>query len=196
MTWIQTYRQNRFHLIEPRPFEVQIEDIAHALSQICRFGGHTKEFYSVAQHSVLVSGYLLNRFHDPRLSLEGHLHDAGEAYTGDATRPQKAAINEITAGGWSRFEDPICETVAKKFGVCWPPRPQVKDADNRVLHTEVRDLLPGSVEACEWVHGLPEPLPEPIVPWPCEVAERIFLDTFRSLHDRCSKAHLAGAGEP
>ena len=54
-TWIQTYTGRAFDLLDPRPEQIDPLDIAHALSQICRFTGHVREFYSVAQHSVLVA---------------------------------------------------------------------------------------------------------------------------------------------
>ncbi len=75
------------HILNPRPEEIDIEDVAHALSHACRFAGHVPAFYSVAQHSILVSELL-----DARTALWGLLHDASEAYLHDLTRPLKRAL--------------------------------------------------------------------------------------------------------
>ena len=86
--FLPTCTGRRVHIAAPLPEEIAVEDIAHALSHTCRFAGHTREFYSVAQHSVLVSELLEDR----RASLWGLLHDASEAYLHDLTRPLKRAI--------------------------------------------------------------------------------------------------------
>lgn len=82
--WIQTYTGRQFWPLDPKPEEVCIEDIAHALSQQCRYAGHTIRFYSVAQHSVEIA------LRVPRAAaLWGLLHDAAEAYLVDLPRPVK-----------------------------------------------------------------------------------------------------------
>src|ERR1700724_2684254 len=81
--WQQTFTGRRFYPLSPRVEDVCIEDIAHALSNICRYGGHCREFYSVAQHCNMVSDWM------PEFKLEGLLHDSPEAYIGDMVRPVK-----------------------------------------------------------------------------------------------------------
>ncbi len=81
---MQTFSRTMFYPLDPHPEDVHIVDIAHALANICRFGGHAKRFYSVAQHSVLVS-----RIVEPEDALHGLMHDAAEAYVGDVVRPIK-----------------------------------------------------------------------------------------------------------
>jgi hypothetical protein len=83
--YIVTYTGRRFHFLDPKIDEISIEDIAHALSNVCRFTGHTKRFYSVAEHSCLVSALCDNR-------LEGLLHDASEAYMSDLSSPLKMLV--------------------------------------------------------------------------------------------------------
>ena len=82
--WFTTYTGKKFHIFDPSLDEIDIADIAHSLSLICRYGGHLPEHYSVAQHSVLVSNLV-----PENIALEALLHDAEEAYTGDMIRPFK-----------------------------------------------------------------------------------------------------------
>ena len=77
-SWLQTYTGIQFWPLDPRPEEIDIQDIAHALSLLCRFNGHCQRFYSVAEHSVHVSTILA-----PEFGLWGLLHDAAEAYLSD-----------------------------------------------------------------------------------------------------------------
>lgn len=82
--WMQTYTGRKFWPLNPRAEEVYIEDIAHSLALSCRFNGHCKVFYSIAQHSVLVSQIV-----KPTQQLIALLHDSAEAYLGDIIRPIK-----------------------------------------------------------------------------------------------------------
>lgn len=78
-----------FDLADPKPEMIDLEDIAKALSKYCRFGGQCDVFYSVAEHSVLVSDFILRKYDNKQLALAGLFHDAHEAYTGDRTFPIK-----------------------------------------------------------------------------------------------------------
>jgi hypothetical protein len=129
--YIQTVSGRKFFPLNPRAEDIDILDIAHALSMKCRFAGHCTSFYSVAQHSVLVSNLL-----PPHLQLCGLLHDAGEAYFADIPKPIKMEYPEFSA-----IEDKIMYVVAAKYGFSWPEHPEVKAADNAMLATEARDLL-------------------------------------------------------
>jgi len=90
--WIATYTGGRFYPLDPRPEDVCIADIAHSLSQICRFNGQTLQFYSVAQHSVLVSKLLGQGGPSPIHEFMGLKHDAAEAYLCDLVRPIKREL--------------------------------------------------------------------------------------------------------
>lgn len=141
--WIQKATGGVFHLEDPQADEVCIEDIASSLSKLCRFTGHTKEFYSVAQHCVLVS-----RFCNKEDALWGLLHDASEAYTGDLSRPLRllwkgVAITEnVYLRGFKEVESAIQCAVCQRFCLAPDMPAGVKAADNMMLLLERRDLLP------------------------------------------------------
>jgi len=178
MTWMQTFTGRKFSLLNPTADDVDIEDIAHALSNICRFNGHVMNFYSVAQHSVIVS-----RFVAPENALWGLLHDAHEAYVGDVIRPMKAAVLSefLESGGvlTPPIEHRVQAAVVKKFGLTWPPPKNVKVVDRLALATESRDVM-GGQRGGDWEIP-PDVLPIKIKPWsPC-LAKRMFLDRFAEL---------------
>ncbi len=142
--WIETHIGVKFHLSEPRLGDIYIDDIAWALSYTCRFGGHCRRFYSVAQHSVLVA-----RACPPELRLQGLLHDAAEAYLGDVTSPLKCLLP-----AYAGLEERLMKLIAKRFGLPWPFDDEVKRIDMGLLATEKRELLGGF----EWP---PDVLSEP-----------------------------------
>ena len=131
--WISTFSGLPFWPCDPQPEDVRIEDIAHALSQLCRFAGHTRSFYSVAQHSVLVS--LLC---DPPDALWGLLHDASEAYLCDLARPVKHTPH---LDGYRLLEAHVQAVVARRFGLPAEMPASVKAADGVLLRVEQRDLM-------------------------------------------------------
>ena len=89
MTWIQTYTGKPFDIFEPDQMSINLWDIAHSLANQARFNGHTMEFYSVAQHSIIVSRLVPNHLDMEAIGL---LHDASEAYIGDLVRPIKKSM--------------------------------------------------------------------------------------------------------
>jgi hypothetical protein len=117
-----------------RPEDIDIQDIAHALSMTCRFNGHCRKFYSVAEHSVLVS-YLCPR----KFALIGLLHDAAEAYLGDIPSPVKPKLKQFKTA-----ENRAEQAIARKFGVASFKCTKVHTADKRALRIEMGFLLPGS----------------------------------------------------
>lgn len=125
--WIQTYTGRRFHYADPQPEDIHVADIAQALSQLCRYAGHTRLFYSVAEHSVI----LARQFDDPLLRMIGLLHDATEAYCVDIPRPLKRMLPEYTA-----YEEGLWRVVADKFGLPSEIPQEIHDMDTRMLITE------------------------------------------------------------
>jgi hypothetical protein len=173
------------HYVNPmalRADDVRIEDIAHALGNQCRYSGHTREFYSVAQHSVLVAG-LLEKAEEPReIVLYGLLHDAAEAYLVDLPRPLKrdSALGEA----YQAAEERCLRAVMCHFGLHRPEPRCVREADLTLLATERRDLMPGDDV---WaVIADVEPLPYIIAPWSPWLARARFLSEW---------GRLSGAGK-
>lgn len=170
--WLQTYSGRQFWPLDPRPEEVFIEDVAHALSLLCRYGGHCEGFYSVAQHSYYVS----NEVAVPALALEGLLHDAEEAYCADLITPIKRYLPEyrVMAGK-------IREAIAERFGLAEEEPPLVKSADTRVMLAEKRQLL--KLPPKEWENGAGETgALIRIAAWSPVTAEEVFLARFRELY--------------
>jgi hypothetical protein len=166
--WMQTFTGRQFWPIDPRASEVHIEDIAHALSMMCRYNGHCRMFYSVAEHSVLVSRALPDD-----LALWGLLHDASEAYIADIVRPAKRFI-----AGYCEVEDRIMSAVCERFGLSPTMPAEVKRVDNAILADESAVLL-GPVPA-GW--GLTEPaLGVEIIGWAPWQAEQRFLARYAEL---------------
>ncbi len=169
-SWIQTYTGVSFPILEPTPDLVNIEDIAHALSNLCRFTGHTSKFYSVAQHSIIVSYHV-----NPEFALSALLHDATEAYVGDIARPLKYC------GLIDKYQDieyRIWLAVAQKFKLSLDIDKSIKEADNRALVTEKRDLMEQTSKP--WTITA-EPLPFKIVALPPETAKIQFIARFNHL---------------
>jgi 5'-deoxynucleotidase YfbR-like HD superfamily hydrolase len=169
--WFQTYTGLAFYPLDPRPDEIRIEDISHALSRICRFGGHVKEFYSVAQHSVFVSHLV-----PPELALVGLLHDATEAYVGDMVRPLKYSLPE-----YIKIEIQVWAVIAARFSLPNVIPSEVKHADNIMLVTEARDLLsPCDQEWGNWKNDF-TPLPQKMIPLSPIQSEQLFNLRFEEL---------------
>jgi uncharacterized protein len=169
--WVQTFTGRQVFPSEMEFHDVCIEDIAHSLSMQCRFNGHTDRFYSVAQHSVIVSNNV------PRQdALWGLLHDAAEAYISDVVRPIKR--RPIIADVWQRIEAEVQGAVCRRYGLSMFKPPSVRLADFRALVTEKRDVLKNAFESED--PGV-EPFKETIVPWDPERAESEFLFLFEEL---------------
>jgi hypothetical protein len=121
-----------FNLVEPDGGQIEIEDIAHALSHICRFTGHTNRFYSVAEHCIRASEHVA-----PEHALEALLHDATEAYLGDVSSPLKALLHE-----YRLIEFRLDCVIRERFGLPLKQTPAVKQADLAMLATERHHLMP------------------------------------------------------
>jgi len=166
--WMQTYTGRMFWPVDPRADEVHIHDIAHALANACRFGGHCKRFYSVAEHSVLCS-YLVPQ----EMALTALMHDATEAYVCDIPRPLKPFLE-----GYAAIEQRVWEAIADRYSLPYQLPAEVKEADNAMLLAEQRDIM------------LPPPAPWSVPGYPAifrvvglspDEAEGQFLQRFEQL---------------
>ena len=132
MSKILTVGGHLFNFEDPSDSIFTIEDIAHALSNICRYNGHCKSYYSVAQHSVLVSQLLSEEY-----ALQGLLHDAHEAFVGDMTTMLKRLIPEYRV-----YEDIAAAEVRARFNIPFELHESVHEADMVALMTERLNFLP------------------------------------------------------
>jgi 5'-deoxynucleotidase YfbR-like HD superfamily hydrolase len=161
-----------FNLLHPEKSEFDIEDVAHHLSMICRFNGGVTQFYSVAQHSVLVS-HLVPSY----LAMPALLHDVAEAYLGDCTAPFKQHLRE-----YQQIENNILQNIFNRLGLDYPLHSEIKRADIRARATEVRDLTRTPVDSHTWDHlsGI-TPSDLQVLPMPQEQAKQAFLKRFFEL---------------
>lgn len=182
---IATYGGGTFQPLTPNPDDVRLVDIAHPLAQQCRFTGHTRRFYSVAQHSVhcaeMVQDWLLNDsqyedlpYPNAQLVLTALMHDASEAYLADISRPIKM-VPEF-GDVYKKFEGVLEIAIAVRFNLVYPYPEIIKRADNALLRTEQRDLMPPN-----FLHAGDDFYPATLQPWSPVLAEDTFIDMFESL---------------
>lgn len=153
------------------PDDVDVTDIAHALSQTCRYGGHACEFYSVAQHSVLLSQVV-----PPYLAKCALLHDAAEAYIGDVPRPIKHRMPVFV-----ELDDKMTAIILKKFGVDPSQMEELKQYDLRICIDEMNQLMPVGPDTYIPEEVLGEPLGVEIWSEGPFTAESEFLTRFKEL---------------
>jgi hypothetical protein len=170
-TFIETYTGITFDPISPSWPSICIEDIAHALSNQGRFTGHSRHFYSVAEHSVRVSEAV------PECdALWGLLHDASEAYLVDIPRPLKYSKDFAS---YLDIEVRLMAAVCRRFSLPETQPESVHVADDVLLATEVRDLM--HAKRAYWKKIKGTPLPGRIRPWSPAVAEDELLRRYREL---------------
>lgn len=173
--WMQTFSGRKYYPYDPRPEDFHIEDIAHSLSMLCRYNGHSKYFLSVAQHSVLMSQYV-----SEENALWALMHDAAEAYVGDMIRPMKCGGQ--MGADFQALEADTLITIAKRFNLPWPIPDEIHEADNRMLATESRDLLGGQIEP--WSLDGAKPYDDIIISWRPLQANDTFLAVYHELTKR------------
>lgn len=174
--YIITSDGQRFYFTNPENYKYSVKGIAASLSKLCRFTGHTRNFYSVAEHAVLVSKLVPKEY-----SLWGLLHDAHEAFIGDIASPLKAHIGANISGYEHRIDAALC----KSLNIPYPSpmvHKNVKDADLVALAIEAFYLMPtGAWEEFDFrgmtVAELVGCAPAPVC-LPPRAAERAFLDRY------------------
>lgn len=166
-----------FDFAAPHSSPFTIEDIAHGLANICRYSGQCSRFYSVAEHSLLVSDTAVG------FEFEALMHDSAEAFLGDITRPLKQMLPE-----YKRIEGEVEQAIFSRFGIESPLPRGVKQADLRVLAAEQRQIMPRGTD--DWLRG------QDVIPAPVAVrhmspedAKRAWLERFGALYPLRSRVN-------
>ncbi len=198
--WQRMLSGRRLDLLDPSPFDVEIEDIAHGLARVARWNGQTigPHPFSVAQHSLLVEAIAQHTLLDmpPKTALAVLLHDAAEYVIGDIISPFKAVLGDAYKGVEAR----ILAAVMIRFGL--PPeikgavRRLTKDADAIAAWHEATVLAGFSTEEAEKFFGRPVRLPKPILallePWTTEQAQKAYMARFAALSENAKP--MKGSG--
>lgn len=173
MSYIQTLSGKKFSYQFATADDIDIEDIANALSNICRFAGHLPEFYSVAQHSVLTSLIVPAEF-----AFEALMHDAAEAYCQDIPAPLKALLPD-----YQRIETLVDDLIRQKYGINPEQAAVVKYADLVMLATERRDLDIDDGSVWQVLEGIPTTDVFQITPLRPGQAFGLFMNRFNELKE-------------
>jgi hypothetical protein len=177
--WIETFTGKKFYLLAPRTEDVDIRDIAHSSAMLCRWTGHCKHHYSIAQHS-----YYCSFLGPQREALHRLLHDASESFMGDMNRPLK----HFTPAGsiYRSQEKEVQGVIYQAFGLSPIEPPSVHIADNQMLYTEKEQLMSGLKWDIDWTFGQgAENLGKSgivIERWSPEEAESMFKNRFEELY--------------
>ena len=136
---ITTYTGKHFDPTHPAEELICIEDIAHALSLLCRGNGHVRTFFSVGQHCILCAKEAEARGYSGRLILAALLHDASECYMSDVPRPFKKSLPE-----YRKQEEALLNIIYQKYlgsGLSAIEEQKLKEIDNDLLWYDLKYLL-------------------------------------------------------
>lgn len=133
--FIETFTNKQYHFLNPSESEICIEDIAQALSMSCRYSGHVKHFYSVAEHSCILSDKVLELTGDKLLAYDALLHDASEAYLNDIPRPIKPHLNNYD------YIELLAEKCIQSALSCRPMHHLVRKLDTNIVRDEAEQLF-------------------------------------------------------
>ena len=174
--YLQTVSGRWVNPFDPDPAQLDAGDIARALANQCRFGGHSRAFYSVAQHSVIVSQLVEQGGGDAEDAFAALMHDAGEAYLGDMPHPLKH--RSPLGAAFKAAEEHLERAIRERFRIK-PDVPEIKPADRSLLATERRAF---SAEDWHWpeLDGV-EPVDLELIAWSPDEAARAFAERFAEL---------------
>lgn len=174
--FIETYLGKKFVFSDPTDDMVNILDIAHALGNLCRYNGHCLQFYSVAEHCVLLTTKYMSFNPDDRETAKSFLlHDAAEAYLCDCPRPIKYTLPQFREA-----EAKIEAAIVKKFKLKNFGSPIIKDWDSRICHDERLQAM--SKSGNTWGVDHLEPLGIELKFWTPKEASSRFLLLFKALN--------------
>lgn len=175
--FIETFTNKQYEFLNPQVDQVCIEDISQALSMICRYSGHVKSFYSVAEHSCIVSDKVFALTGDYQLAFDALLHDASEAYLTDIPRPIKPHLNNY-------FDiEVLSESCIQKALGCNPMNDLIKRIDTNIVRDEAEQLfvsVPSWASDYELVNITVESMPP-------EKANSEFMNRYNVLKDALGK---------
>jgi hypothetical protein len=160
---ICTFNEVMIDGLDPNPDHILIEDIAHSLAHMCRWNGHTKRFYSVAEHSVFCAAIT-----DPEHKLAALMHDASEAYLADISSPVKPHLQN-----YKKIEAHLMSVIAKKFGFQYPFSAPVLDVDAYLLRLEWHSYILKKSDMAPQVNPS-----LPVFEW-FEACKNLFLERFK-----------------
>ena len=198
---IQTANRGVFNYADPSKSEITVDDIGAALSKMCRYNGHCKFFYSVAQHSLHCAEAVLEETGETnhRLSLLCLVHDATEAYICDLTSPAKHLYRMEE---YRKLEAIIEKAVFEALGIpemSDEERQLVKLIDLRMLRTEAQHVFKGGPREDLWAPVLEQFQPYDnieICREPIEAVEQEFINTLNLLLTQCQSTPTSPDSEP
>ena len=134
--WIETYSGVKLYFGAPTPAMLKLEDVAHVLPRLARYNGHTRRFYSVAEHTCLMRDWVAKRGGSPRDRLTALHHDDAEFVIGDMPRPIKYKMSQF-----KEVESKLDQALALRFFTEWPMPPWLKEIDARILKDERQQVM-------------------------------------------------------
>lgn len=182
--WIQTYTGRKYDFVYNHPEDINIVDIAHALSQKVRFEGHLQYPYSIAQHSLTVSAVMRKDKYSKEVCLQALMHDSHEAYIPDFTRPLQMYLEEQMGVNITALKEQIDAAISERFGIdLISKNPKIEKYDDILLRSEAEDLFERPVD--NWPKNISEYRTKDRISkqniLPHHEAKNLFIQTFKSL---------------
>ena len=176
MDYITTYKKVHFTPLDPRPEDILIEDIAHALSLMSRANGHFPSFHSVAQHCIECCQEALERGLGNRVARACLLHDASEAYLADITRPVKQHLPRYRS-----IENGLLRAIYEKYlnGITPEEQKLIKEIDDTLLYYEFYHFMGEELSEKPPITRIPD-FPE----LPFKAVEKQYLELFKELFEK------------
>lgn len=147
--WMQTYTGQKFTFSSFQTSDFSPEDIAHSLAMQTRYTGHCLEFYSIAEHCVLMHDFCVDRGYPLQVAHWALLHDAPESFIGDQNNPLKQHLRWMsgqTVTEYDKLDGQLMAMIALRFGLAGvKPPPIIKEIDYRIRQDERANM-----SECTW----------------------------------------------